>query len=46
MCSNFAHRHIKVTVRSSNSWVATVLVDARDLAGVLTEAGHGRPYPG
>jgi endonuclease YncB( thermonuclease family) len=32
--------------RAFNRWVAAVVVDGRDLAEVLIEAGHGVPYKG
>jgi len=41
-------RDITVSVhgRSFGRWVATVIVDGRDIADVLIEAGHGRPFKG
>jgi len=37
---------VEVHGRSFNRWVATVMVDDRDLAEVLIEAGHGAPCKG
>jgi len=34
-----------VSGRSFNRWLARVVVDGRDLAGRLIDAGHARRYP-
>jgi len=37
---------VEVRGRSFNWWVATVLVEGRNRAEVLIEAGHDAPYKG
>jgi endonuclease YncB( thermonuclease family) len=41
--ANAGDIEVEVHGRSFNRWVATVVVDGRDLAEVLIEAGHGVP---
>ncbi|HVM19791.1 MAG TPA: hypothetical protein VM307_07510 [Egibacteraceae bacterium] len=36
---------VHVSGRSFNRWLARVVVDGRDLAGRLIDAGHARRYP-
>jgi len=44
--ANASDVQVDVRGRSFNRWVATVLVDGRNLAEVLIEAGHGVPCKG
>jgi hypothetical protein len=37
---------VEVHGRSFNRWVATLVIDGRDLAEVLIQAGHGAPCKG
>ena len=42
--ANASDIEVGVHGRSFNRWVGKVVVDGRDLAEVLIEAGHGVPY--
>jgi endonuclease YncB( thermonuclease family) len=44
--ANASDIQVNVRGRSFNRWVATVVIDGRDLAEVLIEAGHGVSFKG
>jgi endonuclease YncB( thermonuclease family) len=46
MLENAGDIEVEMYGRSFNRWVGTVVIDGRDLAEVLIQAGHGVPCKG